>query len=45
MACEDFDILDMYCLNYHKDVHDPYEEITCRRFRRDHVVVRPKVKK
>ncbi len=40
--CEDFDILDMYCLAYHKDVHDPYVDITCRRFTRIHVVIRPK---
>lgn len=45
MDCEDFDILDMYCLSYHKDIVDPYDEIQCRRFNRIRVVVRSKSKK
>ena len=30
--CKEFDILDMWCPRYARDVREPYEEIRCRGF-------------
>ena len=32
MDCEEFDIVDMWCVPKGKDILDPYEMIRCRRF-------------
>ena len=32
MACDEFDIKDMFCIPNQKDIQDPYELLRCRRF-------------
>ncbi len=32
MDCQEFEIIDMWCIPKKKDIQDPYEMIVCRRF-------------